>query len=217
VFRPSDTRKSDLSTASRRFAVYVEGPRDRDVLRLFATKLSPALARAMDPCVQILGGRRPARAATLFREKIEQAGGSVSPTAICILDRDDPESCRNDFPDEPGLDFVIWKRRQIESYLLIPRAIQGCCRSSKDVAALGQLLDALIPDPGDEGSMQILDAKRVLAPKGPIARLVGRPLRAREIVRSMSPLEIHPDVRSVLAEIRDRLAGKVSSSLNAPG
>ena len=94
---------------------------------------------------------------------------------------------------------------------MVPRAIQNCCRSSQQVAALGLLLDALIPDPGDEDSMQVLDAKRVLAAQGPVARLVGRPLLAREIVRSMSPLDIHADVRSVLGEIRDRLTGQVSA------
>jgi hypothetical protein len=213
VYRPSASPNRDLSTAPRRFALYVEGPRDRDVLRQFANKLSPELARTMDPCVQILGGRRPERAAKLFRSKVSQAdsGDETPPTALCILDRDDPVNCRNDFPEEPGLDFVIWKRRQIESYLMVPRAIRNCCRSTRHSPALDHLLDVLIPDPGDEAKLRDLDAKRVLAAQGPIARVVGRPLRARDIVRSMSPLDVHADVRGVLAVIRDQLGGRPSS------
>ncbi len=212
MFRPTAARKSDLSTASRRFAFYVEGPRDRDVMRLFANKLSPALARTMDPCVEILGGRRPERAAKLFREKSTHARacGEVPPTALCILDRDDHVNCRVDFPAEQGLEFVIWQRRQIESYLLVPRAIRNCCRASRELPALDRLLAALIPNPDDERKLRDLDAKRILAARGPIAGLIGRPLRAREIVRSMSPLDVHSDVRRVLASVRDQLGRSAS-------
>ena len=51
------------------FSVYVEGPRDRDVLAAWARRLSPPLARAFEPACVILGGRQPARAAGLLARR----------------------------------------------------------------------------------------------------------------------------------------------------
>ena len=69
-----------------RFVLYVEGPRDCDLLRTFARHLSPALARAVGASAVILGGRRPARAQEHFRDL---GGASAGVRALCVLDRDD--------------------------------------------------------------------------------------------------------------------------------
>ena len=61
-----------------------------------------------------------------------------------------------------------------------------------------------------------LDAKRVLGARGPIASYLGRPLRAREIIRNMTPLDIHADVKEVLARVRDRLGTDAAASLQTP-
>lgn len=229
MFRPKVTNKYDLATASERFALYVEGPRDRDVLRLFAKKLSPELAAAMDPCVRILGGRQPDRAARLFERLLTDAAGAANknaaaPTGLCVLDRDDP---RHEHPDpnkahgtgsETGgegppktraLEFVVWKRRQIESYLMVPSAIRRCVTKQSAANADHQILDQVLartlPDPDNEAAFRKLDAKRVLGARGPIASFLGRPLRAQEIVRNMTPLDVHPDVKEVLARVRDHI------------
>lgn len=239
MFRPRPARKSDLATASLRFALYVEGPRDRDVLRLFAQKLSPELARVMDPCVRILGGRQPDRAARLFGSMVEQAAASDAgtPRGICVLDRDDPqrynlgfdagsdagsESMAHDSsigdaesagPKPPKLEFVVWKRRQIESYLMVPRAIGRCIAKHRDDPQIDRMLDSWLPDPSNEDAFRKLDAKQVLGHRGPIAKYLGRPLRAQEIVRSMTPLDIHADVKDVLARVRDHIASPIESSI----
>jgi hypothetical protein len=212
VFRPRAANKDDLATAARRFALYVEGPRDRNVLRLFAQKLSPELARAMDSCVQILGGRQPERAVELFGRMVERAAreDADAPRGLCILDRDDPERHGDALPEAfaPGasrLEFVVWKRRQIASYLIVPRAIRGCLARHRDDPQLDHCLEAWLPDPSDERAFCRLNAKQTLGARGPIAGYLGRPLRAQEIVRSMTPLEIHQDVKDVLAYVRDRL------------
>ena len=207
MFRPRTACKADLETAAERFALYVEGARDRDVLRLFARKLSPELARVMDPCVRILGGRKPERAAQLFGRMLAEAGedARVMPSAICVLDRDDPLRVDSDYPNCDALEFSVWKRRQIESYLLVPSAIRRCIRTRRDNAKLAGLLAHSLPDPENEPAFRELDAKRVLGANGPIARVLGRPLQAREIVRNMSPVDIHPDVKDLLGRIRDQL------------
>lgn len=235
MFRPRPARKSDLATASLRFALYVEGPRDRDVLRLFAEKLSPELARVMDPCMRILGGRQPDRAAKLFGSMVERAAANDAgtPRGICVLDRDDPlrfnigsgggsefdahggsnGGVENAGSKPPTLEFVVWKRRQIESYLMVPRAIRRCIVKHRDDPRIDRMLESWLPDPSNEDAFRKLDAKQVLGHRGPIANFLGRPLRAREIVRSMTPLDIHADVKDVLARVRDHIASPAESSV----
>ncbi|MCP5039393.1 MAG: hypothetical protein GY944_00100 [bacterium] len=209
MFRPRAARKADLASAPERFALYVEGPRDRDVLRLFAQRLSPELARTMDPCVRILGGRKPDRAAALFGEMVASAAEAshATPRALCVLDRDDPLRLSDHYPECSALEFVVWKRRQIESYLLVPGAIRLCVAKGRDNAKMDRVLETSLPEPDNEHAFRELDAKRVLGARGPIASVLGRPLRAREIVRNMSPLDIHPDVKDVLGRVRDHLTG----------
>lgn len=226
MFRPRAARKSDLAKASLRFALYVEGPRDHDVLRLFAQKLSPELARVMDPCVRILGGRQPARAAELFGSMVERAVESDegAPRGLCVLDRDDPllftsnatSAFTRDDAENTELEFVVWKRRQIESYLMVPCAIRRCLSKHRSDSQLDRMLESWLPDPSDEDAFRKLDAKRVLGVRGPIANYLGRPLRAQEIVRNMSPLDVHTDVKEVLARVRDHLGSSSRPSIR-PG
>ncbi|MDP6980309.1 MAG: hypothetical protein QF570_17195 [Myxococcota bacterium] len=205
MFRPRTGRKRDLAAASKRFALYVEGPRDRDVLRAFAQRLSPELARAMDPCIRILGGRKPDRAAELFGKLVDQATEYVSPRALCVLDRDDPTRLRDAYPERERLEFVVWRRRQIESYLLVPGAIRRCIPNRRDHAKIDRVIELQLPACDNEPAFRDLDAKRVLGARGPIADVLGRPLRPREIVRNMSPLDIHHDVKEVLTRVRDHI------------
>src|SRR4029453_5356301 len=97
-----------------RFVVYVEGPRDRDVLAGWARRLSPPLARRLRASCVILGGRQPARGADHLVRRREALGVA---RGLCVLDGDlpsapAPEACE-------GLEYFTWSRRHIESYLLV--------------------------------------------------------------------------------------------------
>jgi hypothetical protein len=176
------------------FSVYVEGARDRDLLAAWARRLSPPLARALEPACVILGGRQPARAAGLLarrRELQEDAAG------LCVLDGDaiavaPPPAC-------DGLEYFIWSRRHIESYLLVPAAIERAARTAD--MRLRRLLEAELPDPGDERALRSFDAKRFLGEKGPLARFLGRTLSPGAIARAMRDEEIHEEVRALFARI----------------
>jgi len=208
VLRSKRARKARFQAADRRFALYVEGPRDRDILRIFAGKKSPLLARAMDSSVKILGGRQPARAVELFRRLgVEQgAAGENAPTrGLCVLDRDESHELSDRKLCEPGLDFFIWGRRHIESYLLVPSAIRRCLGLSGDDPRFARLLGRHLPDPEDEGACRSIDAKRLLAPSGPIARAFGWDPRPRDVARHMSATDLHPDVTQLLARISEGL------------
>ncbi len=204
MFRPRSASERGSAPAASRFALYVEGPRDRDILRLFAGKLSPQLAREMDPCVRILGGRRPRRAAELFRRLVGDGGKESSrfATGLCVLDRDDSRDRGEIFPEEPSLEFFVWSLRHIESYLLVPGAIRRCLEGLARDSQLERCVEELLPDPSDESALRALDAKRLLGAPGPLAKILGRPLHPREIVRCMSPSDVHEDVRGVLTAVR---------------
>jgi hypothetical protein len=192
------TRAPRLATESReraeRFLVYVEGPRDRDVLRAWAHRLSPALARALEPACVILGGRQPARAAEHLAR--ERAAGRAA-RGLCLLDGDLPGPRPPDACD--GLELVTWRRRHIESYLLVPAAIERAARLRDP--RLRRLLLEELPDPADERALAGFDAKAFLGRKGPLARFLGRPLRPGEIARAMRPEELAPEVRALLARV----------------
>ena len=55
------------SASSVNFFLYVEGPRDADILRIWGRRISRRLARHLDSRIVILGGRRPERARDHFR------------------------------------------------------------------------------------------------------------------------------------------------------
>jgi hypothetical protein len=186
--------RSGNDPSDGRFVVYVEGPRDRDVLDAWARRLSPRLARGLAASCVILGGRQPARAAGHLARHREVLGAV---RGLCVLDGDVPSAplpaaCE-------GLEYFTWTRRHIESYLLVPAAIERAA-GSRDTR-LRRLLEAELPEPGDERALLSFDAKRFLGPKGPLARFLGRALAAGGIARAMRAEEIHGEVHALCERI----------------
>lgn len=179
------------------FVLYVEGPRDRDVLRAWAQRLHPPLGRALAADSVILGGRQPERAVAHFRDlrhNEPQARG------LCVLDRDGGAEDLGLPEDVPGLEFHVWARRHIESYLLVPEAIRRSLRRPAQDRRVARACRRLLPAPGDENAFQELDAKRLIAPEGELSRAVGAPLRPGRIARAMREDDLHPDVRALLRQ-----------------
>lgn len=190
MLRFDASRDAGTVVARPRFVLYVEGPRDREILRIWARRVSFRLGRSVASCCVILGGRQPARALEHFRA----LGGSRSGLrGVCVLDRDgrgeDPQDA-----SEPGLEFFTWPRRHIESYLLVPRAISCCLGVSREDWLVRRLLAEHIPDETDEQALRSLDAKRLLASNGPISQGIGKALRASRIAKTMQEGELHDDV-----------------------
>jgi len=176
----------------------VEGARDRDVLLGFASVRSLRLVKELRRSAVILGGRRPARAREHFQARRAAAPGL---RALCLLDRDlDTVEVPTDLGE--GIEAFMWTRRHIESYLLIPDAIRRGLRTRDRHGKLGRVLRQHLPARGDEARLAALDAKRLLAPAGPIARELGRALPLGRIARATLPEEHHADVAALL----DRLS-----------
>jgi len=181
------------------FILYVEGPRDRSILRAWAQRLLPERAPDMLADAVIMGGRRPARAVEHFRER---AAGS---RGLCVLDRD--EDAGSSFEAHEGLEFFTWSRRHIESYLLVPSAIRRALSLPSSDHRFEAVLERELPSAEDTTGWRAFDAKRLLAETGPLARLLGRPLPLARIAGATRPEELHADVH----EMFDRLRGKLES------
>ncbi|MGE4607867.1 MAG: hypothetical protein AAEJ52_14085 [Myxococcota bacterium] len=185
---------------SARFFLYVEGPRDNAILREWAYRLLPSIARRLFRASVILGGRRPARAVEHFR----RAGGREHGIrGLCILDRDDGAQPVAD--SEPGLEFFTWGRRHIESYLLVPDAICRTLQHAADIPRVQRALKEHLPAASDEAAYRCVDAKRLLAPKGPLPSALGYPISLHGVARATRWHELHPDVHDVFDRLRERL------------
>ncbi len=185
--------------------LYVEGPRDRDILEGWARAESAPLGRALNDAAVILGGRQPVRAAAHFREEREKRPGL---RGLCVLDRDGGGEPMP--PDLPGLEVYTWSRRHIESYLLVPDVIQRSLRNGEAGARAARLLRRHLPSGDDETALRDLDAKRLLARHGPLARELGQPLAPGRIARFMRPEELHVDVSTLIVRLRALLIDAVA-------
>jgi len=188
---------------SRRVILYVEGPQDRAILRAWAYRLLPSMGRRLFGASVILGGRRPARAVEHFCG----AGGSdAGLVGVCVLDRDDGN--QPPFPDSgvPGLEFFTWGRRHIESYLLVPAAIQRTLRMIPDGdRRIRRAIDTALPASVDEAAYGQIDAKRLLGPNGELPRVVGQPISVQRVARATRVEELHPDVHRLFDRLREGL------------
>lgn len=186
-----------------RFVLYVEGPRDREILAGWARHVAPVFGGILERSTVILGGRQPARAVDDFRRR---GGAEAGLTGLVVLDRDDHDDLR---PDDrqlaPGLELFVWSLRHIESYLLVPAAIRRVAPHAPD----DRTLSTWIEDHAAEGARASVagrrrvgpHAKRMLGAGGALCESLGVELRAGEIARAMRRDELHPDVHDLFARI----------------
>ena len=199
LLSPDSVRLPDSPGADRSpFILYIEGPRDRSILGAWAYRLLPRVRPLLQESV-ILGGRRPARALSHFRDR--RAGSN----ALCVLDRDGGETTAVD--SEAGLTFFTWGRRHIESYLLVPEAIRRAMRVPDDDHRLTRILERELPARSDAAAWRELDAKRLLARAGPLAQALGRPMPLARIARATREEELHADVHKLFDRLRVALGG----------
>jgi hypothetical protein len=185
--RISSARATRPAAAAPRAFLYVEGPRDREIIEGWAQR-APRLAHRVREATVILGGRQPARAREHLAEARAELGDGVR--GLCVLDRDQEQALENG--EAEGLELYVWSRRHIESYLLVPAAIARAVRSiaARDLRAL----EAELPGADDARAWRDLDAKRRLSAHG--ARFPwGR------VARTLRDDELHADVHDFLARL----------------
>ncbi len=186
--------------SARRFILYLEGPRDRAILRAWSYRLLPTWCRRLFGASVILGGRRPARAVSHLRN----AGGTKAGfLGLCVLDRDDGAQPPPPDSGEPGLEFFTWGRRHIESSLLVPEAIRRALCLAADDSRIDRALGEMLPRLADESAYRQVDAKRLLGPNGALPRLLGRPIPLNGVARATRSEELHPDVHRLFDRLRE--------------
>jgi hypothetical protein len=184
------------------FVLYLEGARDRGILQAWCRRLHPGLAGQLARCSVILGGRRPARALEHFRAL---GGAPAGARGLCVLDRDDAPATDLPAPPEPGLEFFTWRRRHIESYLLVPGAIRRGLRLPEADSRVERILRTCLPPGESEQAYRELDAKRLLSPAGPVSRALGTSIPLARVARETRPTELHPDVHEFFDRVREEL------------
>ena len=191
------------------FFLYVEGPRDADILRAWARRMSPRLARRLRQRLVILGGRRPARAVEHIRA---ENGAGRQGRGLVVLDRDHHAETPDPALPESPLEIFTWGRRHIESYVLVPSAIRRLMGPEVDAARFRRLMDDHLPALEDEEACRRVDAKRLLRRNGPLAREAGREISPAAIARCMRADEFHSDVVDLYRRI-ERALGLASAPL----
>jgi hypothetical protein len=156
--RSASSSRSGRRLRGANFVLYVEGPRDREILECWARRVDPGLSRCIEQNTVILGGRRPARAIADFRKR---GGVAAGYSGLIVLDRDDhahAESGEPSFatsgsdtgsslPDsdptltEAGLELFVWSLRHIESYLLVPAAIRRMLRLGAEDRTVERIIE----------------------------------------------------------------------------
>lgn len=191
-------RSSVRERSNGEFILYVEGPRDREILRAWAYRLQPALAKQVIGRSVILGGRQPRRALEHFRDRGGTASGA---RAVCLLDRDDGVGRAPSSEGECGLEFFTWSRRHIESYLLVPSALRRALCLDEGDATLERTLRDYLPREDDERALRDLDAKKLLGPNGVLPRKLGRQVPLGGVARATREHELHPDVHALFGRV----------------
>ena len=197
--------------ASDAFVLYVEGARDREILACWARRIDHDLARAIERRAVILGGRRPARAISDFRKR-KKDGVSAGLKGLVVLDRDDHPDSSDPIdrdlssPVEEGLEVFIWRRRHIESYLIVPAALRRMLGLDPDDRRIEKFVEH------HEHGPESIHAKRILGPGGSLSEVLGAELRAGEIARAMRREEFHDDI----LDLFDRMGRVLGLSPTGP-
>jgi hypothetical protein len=199
MFRLDPSRAAGASGTHGGFVLYLEGPGDRGILHAWCRRVVPSAASPLSRCCVILGGRQPARAVEHFRGL---GGAAAGARGLCVLDRDDGDGPAGGESPEPGLEFFTWGRRHIESYLLVPAAIRRGLRLPDADGRIERALRDHLPRGDDEEVYRDLDAKRILGPRGPLARALGVPIPVARVAGATRASELHADVHDFFSRLR---------------
>ena len=192
-------RRPDRRSEERgSFILYVEGPRDRSILRAWAQRLLPERAPDVLADAVILGGRRPARAVEHFRARAAGHPG------LCVLDRD--EDAASALEARGGARVLHLEPPAHRELPARCRARSGArCRCRRATTGSRRRSSASSRAPEDATGWRAFDAKRLLAETGPLARLLGRPLPLARIARATREDELHADVHDMFDRLRGGL------------
>lgn len=128
VLEDIGVRNSDVLLSDA--VLFVEGPGDRDVLTLFSEKLNMSFDEYNINVIPMGGGRHAERGAPIRSDLLRDISGKAPVPHMFVLDRDErrKEEIRS-LEARLGDKVYVFQARELENYLLIPRAILAALKS----------------------------------------------------------------------------------------
>ena len=182
--------------------LYCEGESDRRILEAWAKRLDhPAGKFFRNPFLHPLGGRRT-REARHHLFGVRAVHKDIR--GLLLVDADGGEDLHDLSAD--GLDIHVWRRYEIENYLLVPAAVARFLSGGEENdlfvrnAFIEELPASVLTDPlRDIEAVIRIPASKTIMPK--LFDNTQLPLRKADyyrIAEAMKPEEIHPEVIQVL-------------------
>ena len=178
--------------------LFVEGARDREILRIWARTISPLLSRKLEQITTILGGRQPKRATKQF-ESIRNNNPKLK--GLIVLDRDSEKKAGLLTTAVTNLSLFTWHRRHIESYLLNLAAIRkGLGRRWN--SRIENFLYEQVPF-DDESSLRNFDAKHLFSQEGIFGKNSDFSLSTRQVSKAMLRTHFHQDIEEFFQHFQE--------------
>jgi len=214
VLADIDVRNSDVLFSDA--VLFVEGPGDRDVISIFSEKLNMNVAQRNINVLPMGGGKHAERGAPIRSDLLNNISRKATVPHVFLLDRDErsKEEIRN-LETQLNDNVHIFKARELENYLLVPRAIFAALKSKHrdDQAKLEQL--ALITE--DHVKQLIIDAAKDLYSTVLIKRIrteiggLREGLLPTEAIPTLTPQATKPELSAlILQEIKSRFESYIS-------
>ncbi len=139
-------RNSDLLLSDA--VLFVEGPSDRDVLRAWSETLEVSLAENNVTVLPMGGGEYAEGKARVRGEVLEGISEKASVPHLFVLDRDERSRAEiQKLQQDLGEKVVFLERRELENYLLVPRALLKALRSKhRDDTSIMERLNSTSED-----------------------------------------------------------------------
>lgn len=120
------------------WVIYLEGATDLSILQTFARRLKHEAASLLEQAfVYYLEINKPSKAADHFRGLREASAGLVG---VAVFDRISSSKLQR----ESALTELIWRRREIENYLIAPETLLNYARSTDESGAYEQIMEQVI-------------------------------------------------------------------------
>ncbi len=122
VLKDIDVRNSDVLFSDA--VLFVEGPGDREVVTIFSEKMNMNVAERNINILPMGGGKHAERGAPIRSDLLRNISRKATVPHIFLLDRDERSKGEiHNLEEQLGEQVHIFQARELENYLLVPRAI----------------------------------------------------------------------------------------------
>ncbi len=215
VLEDIDVHNSDVLFSDS--ILFVEGPGDRDVITTFSEKLSMNVAERNINVLPMGGGKHAERGAPIRSDLLNKISGKATVPHLFLLDRDErsKEEIRN-LETQLGDKVHIFHSRELENYLLVPRAILAALKEKhrddqvkmEHLAGITeeQIQQLIVSATNDLYGTVLI--KRIQSEIGGLRE----GLLPKEAIPALAPHASDPELSTlILQEIKTRFEGHVAS------